>query len=47
MESWREQPVVFWTFSCPAGCGCSAFFLAPLALVWLFSFGERSGRSTS
>ncbi|MGH6897688.1 MAG: ABC transporter permease [Geminicoccaceae bacterium] len=43
MESWREQPVVFWTFLLPGGLWLLGFFLAPLALVWLFSFGERSG----
>jgi len=43
MESWREQPVVFWTFLLPGGLWLGGFFLAPLTLVWLFSFGERSG----
>jgi spermidine/putrescine transport system permease protein len=43
MENWREQPVVFWTFLLPGGLWLLGFFLAPLALVWLFSFGERSG----
>jgi spermidine/putrescine transport system permease protein len=43
MESWREQPVVFWTFLLPGGLWLLGFFLAPLTLVWLFSFGERSG----
>jgi spermidine/putrescine transport system permease protein len=43
MESWREQPVVFWIFLLPGGLWLLGFFLAPLTLVWLFSFGERSG----
>ncbi len=43
MESWREQPVVFWTFILPGGLWLLGFFLVPLALVWLMSFGERSG----
>ena len=43
MESWREQPVVFWTFLLPGALWLLGFFLTPLALVWLFSFGERSG----
>jgi spermidine/putrescine transport system permease protein len=43
MEYWREQPVVFWTFLLPGGLWLVGFFLAPLTLVWLFSFGERSG----
>jgi spermidine/putrescine transport system permease protein len=43
MESWRDQPVVFWTFLLPGGLWLLGFFLAPLALVWLISFGERAG----
>jgi spermidine/putrescine transport system permease protein len=43
MESWRDQPVVFWTFLLPGGLWLLAFFLAPLALIWLYSFGERAG----
>jgi spermidine/putrescine transport system permease protein len=43
MESWRDQPVVFWTFLLPGGLWLLGFFLAPLALIWLFSFGERAG----
>ena len=43
MESWRNQPVVFWTFLLPGGLWLLGFFLAPLALIWLYSFGERAG----
>ena len=43
MESWREQPLVFWTFLLPGGLWLLGFFLAPLALIWLYSFGERAG----
>jgi spermidine/putrescine transport system permease protein len=43
MEHWRQQPVVFWTFLLPGGLWLLGFFLAPLALVWVMSFGERSG----
>jgi spermidine/putrescine transport system permease protein len=43
MESWRQQPVVFWTFLLPGGLWLLGFFLAPLALVWVMSFSERSG----
>ena len=43
MESWREQPVVFWTFLLPGAFWLLGFFLAPLALIWLYSFGERAG----
>jgi spermidine/putrescine transport system permease protein len=43
MESWRAQPVVFWTFVLPGGLWLVGFFLAPLALVWVLSFGESAG----
>jgi spermidine/putrescine transport system permease protein len=43
MESWRDQPVGFWTFLLPGGLWLLGFFLAPLALVWAMSFGERAG----
>jgi len=43
VESWRDQPVVFWTFLLPGAFWLLAFFIAPLALIWLFSFGERAG----
>jgi spermidine/putrescine transport system permease protein len=43
MESWRDQPVVFWTFLLPGGLWLLCFFLTPLALVWAMSFGERAG----
>ena len=45
MESWRQQPVVFWTFVLPGALWLLVFFLAPLALIWILSFGERSGRT--
>ena len=43
MESWRQQPVVFWTFVLPGGLWLLLFVLVPLALVWILSFGERAG----
>ena len=43
MESWRQQPVVFWTFLLPGALWLLVFFLGPLALIWILSFGERSG----
>jgi spermidine/putrescine transport system permease protein len=43
MESWRDQPAVFWMFLLPGALWLLCFFLAPLALVWLISFGERAG----
>jgi spermidine/putrescine transport system permease protein len=43
MEGWRQQPVVFWTFLLPGALWLLVFFLIPLGLVWMLSFGERSG----
>jgi spermidine/putrescine transport system permease protein len=43
MESWRAQPVVFWAFLLPGALWLLGFFLVPLAMVWIFSFGERAG----
>jgi spermidine/putrescine transport system permease protein len=43
MESWRQQPVVFWTFLLPGALWLLTFFLVPLGLIWILSFGERSG----
>jgi spermidine/putrescine transport system permease protein len=35
--------MVFWTFVLPGALWLVVFFLVPLALVWILSFGERSG----
>jgi spermidine/putrescine transport system permease protein len=43
MESWRDQPAVFWTFLLPGALWLLAFFLLPLAIIWTLSFGERTG----
>ena len=43
MESWRQHPLVFWMFLLPGGLWLVLFFLVPLSLIWVFSFGERSG----
>ena len=43
MEGWRRHPLVFWAFLLPGGLWLVLFFLAPLSLIWVFSFGERSG----
>ena len=43
MENWRQHPLVFWTFLLPGGLWLLLFFLAPLSLIWVFSFGERTG----
>ena len=43
MDGWRDRPQVFWTFFLPPTLWLAAFFLAPLALVWGFSFGKKRG----
>ena len=43
MDSWRRNPLVFWIFAIPPSVWLIAFFLAPLALVWVMSFGEKRG----
>ena len=43
MDSWRRHALVFWIFSLPPTLWLVAFFLLPLALVWLLSFGEKHG----
>ncbi|MEM9441299.1 MAG: ABC transporter permease [Pseudomonadota bacterium] len=43
MESWRQHPLVFWAFILPGALWLVLFFLAPLSLIWAFSFGERTG----
>ena len=43
MEGWRSHRRVFWTFFLPPTAWLVVFFLAPLVLVWGFSFGEKRG----
>lgn len=43
MESWRKNPRTFWLFAVPPGLWLLLFFLVPLALVWVLSFGEKVG----
>ncbi len=43
MDSWRRNPLVFWVFSIPPSVWLIGFFIAPLALVWVMSFGEKRG----
>ncbi len=43
MEDWRRTPLVFWVTSLPPSLWLIVFFLIPLALVWVMSFGELDG----
>ncbi len=43
MESWRRNPLVFWVINLPPSMWLLFFFLIPLGLIWVFSFGEKRG----
>ncbi len=43
MDHWRRHPLVFWLLGLPPTLWLLFFFLAPLGLIWLFSFGEKQG----
>jgi spermidine/putrescine transport system permease protein len=43
LESWRKNPRTFWLFAVPPSLWLLLFFLVPLALVWVLSFGEKVG----
>ena len=47
MESWRRNRLVFWVVSLPPSVWLAAFFLVPLALIWVLSFGEKRGEVIS
>jgi spermidine/putrescine transport system permease protein len=46
MEPWRKSPLVFAVTLLPPGAWLAVFFLLPLSLLWLFSFGTRTGITT-
>jgi spermidine/putrescine transport system permease protein len=43
VDSWRKNPLVFWVFAIPPAAWLLFFFLVPLGLVWVLSFGEKLG----
>jgi spermidine/putrescine transport system permease protein len=43
MESWRKNPKVFWALNLPPSLWLLIFFIIPLSLVFILSFGERRG----
>lgn len=42
MESWRENRLVFWILALPGTFWLLVFFIVPLGLIWLMSFGEKT-----
>lgn len=43
MEQWRKSPLVFAASLLPPSLWLGLFFVVPLSLLWLFSFGAKSG----
>jgi spermidine/putrescine transport system permease protein len=43
MQDWRENKGFFWATMAPPVVWFLLFFVAPMALVWAFSFGENRG----
>lgn len=42
MESWRENRLAFWVLALPGLFWLSVFFLVPLGIIWLMSFGDKT-----
>jgi spermidine/putrescine transport system permease protein len=42
VESWRENRRVFWILALPGTFWLLVFFIVPLGLIWLMSFGEKT-----
>lgn len=42
MESWKENRAVFWILSIPGSLWLLLFFIIPLGIIWILSFGERA-----
>ena len=42
MENWRDNARVFLTLALPATLWLLLFFLVPLGLMWMMSFGEKT-----
>ncbi len=43
MESWRRNPLVFWVINLPPTVWLIVFFMVPLGIIWVLSFGEKRG----
>ena len=42
MESWKDNRQVFWILALPGTFWLLCFFLLPLGIIWLMSFGEKT-----
>jgi spermidine/putrescine transport system permease protein len=43
LESWRDNRFLFWLLNLPGTVWLTLFFLVPLSVLWVYSFGEKSG----
>jgi len=43
LESWRNNRFLFWLLTLPGAFWLTLFFLAPLSVLWVYSFGTKSG----
>ena len=42
MDSWKQNRFVFWILALPGTFWLVVFFLIPLGIIWLMSFGEKT-----
>lgn len=42
MENWKQNKLVFWLMALPGTFWLVVFFLIPLGLIWVLSFGEKT-----
>lgn len=42
MENWKQNRKVFWIMAMPGTFWLTLFFIAPLGLIWILSFGEKT-----
>ena len=42
MESWKDNRQVFWILALPGTFWLLCFFLLPLGIIWMMSFGEKT-----
>lgn len=43
MESWRNNRFLFWLLTLPGAFWLTLFFIAPLSVLWVYSFGTKTG----
>lgn len=43
MDHWRDQKKTFWLLALPGSVWLLVFFVIPLGMIWVLSFGEKAG----